>query len=310
VALDALSPPGMRYPGVMIPVRTLSFPTVSALMRGFSDLRRAGITPRGLLFIALDEAGTTHLAVPENADDVEKIKVGDKLSLVWPFEGRCYYFDSVHRLPDDVVLFNGDRRLGNCASAVEVALVAAMFLKTAGAKNAFFGCTPHQPGSWLARGEDSSVALHQLGYVEVVPVPQGLIARRTLDEHLFFLADLDPDFGFLDAWLEVYASPLGNVLLLERRVLQNRLVLTCERGLVEVDLAAVPKAREVSRVELQGGFGIVGRVDGGAFAVTTGVPEPWGLDAMKPALLVGARGGTLQELGVTLSQQRQALLAE
>jgi len=290
----------------MIQVRTLSFPTVSALMRGFSELRRGGITPRGLLFLALDEAGTTHIAVPENADDVEAIKVGDKLSLVWPFSGRCYYFDSVHRLPDDIVLFNGDRRLANCASAVEVALVTSMFLKTSGAKNVFFGCTPHQPGSWLCRGEERQVALHGLGYVEVVAVPQGLIARRILDEHLFHLQSLEPSFEFLDHWLQVFASPLGNIVMLERRVLANRLVLTCERGLVEVDVAAVPKVREMARVSLTSGFGIVGRVDGGSFAVTTGSPEPWGLDNMKPALLIGAVGCTLHELGATLAERRRA----
>jgi hypothetical protein len=286
-------------------VRTLTFPTVSALLRGFSDLRRAGITPRGLMFLAVDEAGTSHLTIPQNVDEVERIKVGDKLSLDWPTSGRCYHFDSVHRLPDGIVLFNGDRRLGNCASAVEVALVVAMFLKTSGAKNVFFGCTPHQPGSWLCRDDDISAALHQHGYVEVVPVPQGLIARRILDEHLFYLANPDPRFEFLDAWLEVYASTLGNIVMLERRMLQNRLVLTCEHGLVEVDLSRLPKVSEQSRVALESGFGIVGRVDGGAFAVTSGEPQPWGLDNMKPALLVGARGGTLQELGSALAQQRR-----
>ncbi|HEY3354243.1 MAG TPA: hypothetical protein VGQ83_13400 [Polyangia bacterium] len=288
----------------MIPVRTLSFPTVSSLMRGFSDLRRAGITPRGLLFLAVDLAGVTYLAIPENADDVEKIKVGDKLSLVWPFTDRAYYFDSVHRLPDDVVLFNGDRRLGNCASATEVALVTSMFLKTCGAKNVFFGCTPHQPGSWLCRDEDKAEALHPHGFVEVVPVSQGLLARRILDEHLFFLAHPDPWLEHLDAWLEVYSSPLGNILMLERRVLGNRIVLTCERGLAEVDLLGLPKVQERACFELTSGFGIVGRVDGGSFAVTSGDPQPWGLDNMKPALLVGASGGTLQELGATLAKRR------
>jgi hypothetical protein len=294
----------------MIRVRTLTFPTVSALMRGFSDLRRSGITPRGLMFLAVDLAGTAYVAVPENADDVEKIKVGDKLSLVWPFSDRACYFDSVHRLPDDVVLFNGDRRLGNCASAVEVALVTSMYLKTCGAKNVFFGCTPHQPGTWLCREEDQAAPLHPHGFVEVVPVSQGLLARRILDEHLFFLAHPDPWLENLDSWLEVYRSPLGNILMLERRVLANRLVLTCERGLVEVDVAGLPKVTERACFELKSGFGIVGRVDGGAFAVTSGEPQPWGLDNMKPALLLGGVGCTLQELGSTLARQRRAAVDE
>ena len=291
----------------MIPKRILKFPNVPTLLRGVTDLRRAGITPRGLLFLAVDLAGTTYLGVPENADDVEKIKVGHKLSLAWKEElGQVYYFDSVHRLGDKLVLFNGDRRLGNCASAVEVAVVISMFLKASSAKNVFFGCTPHQPGSWLARGEDDSTALHQHGYVEVVPAAQGLIARRTMDEHLFFLpGGEDGTFGFLDSWLEVFASPLGNVLMLERRILGNRLVLTCERGLVEVNVASVPVVKELRRVELAGGFGIVGRVDHGAFAVTSGKVEPWGLDELKPAVLIGTEGTTLTELAAALSRGKR-----
>ena len=40
------------------------------------------------------------------------IKVGDKLSLVPPWEGRYFHFDAIHRLPGNTVLWNGDRRLG------------------------------------------------------------------------------------------------------------------------------------------------------------------------------------------------------
>jgi len=291
----------------MIPKRVLRFPNVPTLLRGVTDLRRAGITPRGLLFLAVDLAGTTYLGVPENVDEVEKIKVGHKLSLAWKEDlGQVYYFDSVHRLTDKLVLFNGDRRLGNCASAVEVAVVVSMFLKASSAKNVFFGCTPHQPGSWLARSEDESTALHQHGYVEVVPAPQGLIARRTLDEHLFFLpCGEDGGYSYLDSWLEVFSSPLGNILMLERRILGNRLVLTCERGLCEVNVASLPTVRELRRVELTGGFGVVGRVDHGAFAVTVGKVEPWGLDELKPAVLIGAEGTTLTELAEALSRGRR-----
>jgi hypothetical protein len=291
----------------MIAVRTLRYPNVPTMLRGVTELRRAGVTPRGLLFLAVDDAGATHLGVPANVDEVEKIKVGHKLSLAWEeTAARLYYFDSVHRLGDKLVLFNGDRRLGNCATAVEVAVVISMFLKASSAKNVFFGCKPHQPGSWLARNEDDSTALHQHGYVEVVPAPQGLIARRTLDEHLFFLpAADDGSFPFLDSWLEIYSSPLGNILMLERRIVGNRLVLTCERGLVEVNVSALPLVRELRRVELRGGFGVVGRVDGGSFAVTAGKVEPWGLDEIKPALLIGAEGTTLSELAAALSHGRR-----
>ena len=291
----------------MIPQRVLKFPNVPTLLRGVTDLRRAGITPRGLLFLAVDLAGTTYVGVPENVDEVEKIKVGHKLSLAQKEDlGQVYYFDSVHRLGERLVLFNGDRRLGNCASAVEVAVVVSMFLKASSAKNVFFGCTAHQPGSWLARGEDDSTAMHQHGYVEAVPTPQGLIARRTLDEHLFFLpAGADGGYAFLDSWLEVFSSPLGNILMLERRIIGNSLVITCERGLVEVNVAGLPVVRELRRVELTGGFGIVGRVDRGAFAVTAGKVEAWGLDELKPALLIGAEGTTLTELAAALSRGRR-----
>jgi len=297
----------------MIAVRSLRYPNVPTLLRGVTDLRRAGVTPRGLLFLAVDDGGVTHLGVPENVDEVEKIKVGHKLSLDWGAGSeRRYYFDSIHRLGDKLTLFNGDRRLGNCASAVEVAVVASMFLKASSAKNVFFGCTPHQPGSWLARGEDDSIALHQHGYVEVVPAPQGLIARRTLDEHLFFLpAAEDGSYPYLDSWLEVYASPLGNILMLERRIVGNCLVLTCEHGLVEVNVSTLPTVRELRRVELRGGFGVVGRVDGGSFAVTAGTVEPWGFSELKPALLIGAEGTTLSELAAALSRgRRQQALEE
>ena len=35
-------------------------------------------------------------------------------------------------------------------------------------------------------------------------------------------------------------SEMGNVLLVERRVLQYRLALTCERGLIEIDVSHLP----------------------------------------------------------------------
>jgi hypothetical protein len=45
---------------------------------------------------------------------------------------------------------------------------------------------------------------------------------------------------------------------------------------------------------------VVGRIDGGAFAVTSGRKEEWGLADLRPALLVGAPGDSLVELGRAL----------
>jgi hypothetical protein len=82
---------------------------------------------------------------------------------------------------------------------------------------------------------------------------------------------------------------MGNILLVERRVLGYRLVLTCERGLVEIDVSHLPDlVIETARVPMRSGFGVVGRIDGGAFAVTAGTVEPWGLSNVSPAMLVGS----------------------
>jgi hypothetical protein len=47
---------------------------------------------------------------------------------------------------------------------------------------------------------------------------------------------------------------------------------------------------------------VVGRIDGGAFAVTSGKPQPWGLDGMRPALLIGSPGQSLVDLGKALQE--------
>ncbi len=47
---------------------------------------------------------------------------------------------------------------------------------------------------------------------------------------------------------------------------------------------------------LDRGFAVVGRMDGGAFAVTCGIKEEWGLRDVAPAPPVGAEGHTLVEL--------------
>jgi hypothetical protein len=270
------------------------------LLSGLKRLRQRGITPRGLLFLALAPDGTIHLAVPEDEDRIETIKVGEKLALVWPEEGRWFHFDAIHRLPGDFVLWNGDRRLKDPGDAPEVAQLVASFLKGFSAKNVLFGCTPHQPGSWLAEGK-SVIALHEHGVVEVVPVAQGLFARKVMDQHLWFLpfARL-ASTGRVDGWQPVFESPLGNLLLIERRALGDRLVLSCQSGLIEVDVANVPGVVERARATTNGSMAVVGRIDGGAFAVTSGKPEPWGLSEMRPALLVGSPGDTLVDLGRAL----------
>ena len=57
---------------------------------------------------------------------------------------------------------------------------------------------------------------------------------------------------------------------------------------------------ETARVPMQSGFGVVGRIDGGAFAVTAGTIEPWGLTNMSPAMLVGSPTESLLDLPKTL----------
>jgi hypothetical protein len=284
-----------------IVVETFSGPP--ALLRGLRAMRERGITPRGLLFLALTPDGSVHIGVPDDPEQITSIKIGEKLALVWPVDGRYYHFDAIHRLPGEFVLFNGDRRLKDPGDATEVAQLIASFLKGGSAKNVLFGCTPHQPGSWLAQGR-SVVPLHEQGVCEVVPVAQGLFARRVMDANLFYLPfSLLASTGRVDGWSPVFESPLGNILLLERRVLADRLVLSCERGLVDVDVSQVPKVTERARATTNGSMAVVGRIDGGAFAVTSGKPQPWGLDEMRPALLVGSPGQSLVDLGSALAQR-------
>jgi hypothetical protein len=274
---------------------------------GLAELRRRGLTTRGVLFVALDARGGVHLAVPTDLATVTRIKVGEKLSLVppWPETKPLYHFDAVHRLPGQGVLWNGDRRLSQPGSADETAIALAEWLKGCGARNMFLGCAPHQPGSWwVPSAAGRAVALHDRGFVDVVTAMTGLLARRQGEASLYFLSHARLAlFGPLEGWSEVFRSPLGNILLLERRVLAGRLVLTCERGLVELDLSALPDVRPTAEVELHSGFGVVGRIEGGAFAVTVGTVSDWGLTDVAPALLVGAGGDTLAELARGLAQK-------
>lgn len=288
----------------MFPTKVYHYRDPAAVILGLKELRKQGLTPRGLLFVALDPRGETNIAVPEDLDAVASIRVGDKLSLVPPFEGRLFHFDSIHRLPGDTVLWNGDRRLGDTGSAPEVACAISEWLKGSSAKNVFLGCTPHVPGSWWTIDHLSAVTeLHAMGFLDCVVTSAGILARKIDDPRLFHL-----DFQSLaqhgsptDGWQEVFTSELGNVLLVERRVLQYRLVITCERGLIEIDVSHLPElVIETARVPMRSGFGVVGRIDNGAFAVTSGTVEPWGLTNMSPAMLVGSPTASLLELPKTL----------
>jgi hypothetical protein len=276
----------------------------AAVILGLKELRKQGLTPRGLLFVALDPRGETYIAVPEDLDAVANIRVGDKLSLVAPWEGRYFHFDAVHRLPGDSVLWNGDRRLGDTGSAPEVAVAISEWLKGSSAKNVFLGCTPHMPGSWWTMDHVSAVTdLHSLGFLDCVVTTSGVLARKIDDSHLFHLdyQSLAHHRSPTNGWTEVFKSEMGNILLVERRVLQYRLVLTCERGLVEIDVSHLPDlVIETARVPMRSGFGVVGRIDGGAFAVTVGTIEPWGLTNMSPAMLVGSPTESLLDLPKTL----------
>lgn len=272
---------------------------------GLDHLRQLGLTTRGVLFVALDDRGGVSLAVPETMTEVTRIKVGTKLSLESPFQGRVYHFDAIHRLPGGGTLWNGDRRLAQPGSAPETAIAISEWLKGSGARDMFLGCTPHHPGSWWAQNAATPpIALHERGFVDVVTTPFGLLARRQGEPFLYHLPyGKLIVMGPLEGWSPVYEAPLGNILLLERRVLGERLVLTCQRGLVEVELGALPDVSTSAVVELLSGMGVVGRIDGGAFAVTCGKVSEWGLVDVAPALLVGARGDTLQELAASLARK-------
>lgn len=289
----------------MIPVREYHYRDPAAVAIGLRELRKQGLTARGLLFVALDPRGETHIAVPDDLDAVTKVRVGDKLSLEPPWQGRFFHFDAIHRLPGDTVLWNGDRRLNDTGSAPEVATAIAMWLKGSSAKNVFLGCTPHQPASWWARSDRSRViGLHAMGFVDTVVTASGLLARRIGDPFLFHLdyADLARK-GPLDGWTQVFRSDLGNVLLVERRVINYRLVLTCERGLIEIDVSGVPDAAiKTGQADVPAGLGVVGRVDGGAFAVARGKAEPWGLAEVEPAMLVGSTNQEFPALASALNE--------
>ena len=313
-----------------------------ALLRGLGALRQKGLTARGLLFLAISSQGRVYVGLPESLDQVERsaLRVGEKLALRWP-DGdatqRLYHFDSIHALRDDFCVINGDRRLSHPGNGIDVGGVVARFVRSTGVHSVLFGCTPHQPGTWLQGGKQV-VQLHDYGIVEVVPVQSGLLARRLHDHRLYLLTFADiARTGHLEGWLPVFTSPLGNILLVERRVVQDRLVLSCERGLVEVDLTHLPIVTERARLPSElvaqrkpswppGAAAppvetldldaldeaeaeaepscpaVLGRLGNEAFVLTRGHPQPWGLRDLQPAELFGARTGEIHDIASWLTQ--------
>ena len=158
----------------MIATKVFHYRDPAAVVLGLKELRKQGLTPRGLLFVALDPRGETYIAIPDDLDRVTAIKVGQTLTLEPPWQGRYFHFDAVHRLPGDSVLWNGDRRLGDTGSAPEVACAISEWLKGSSAKNVFLGCTPHIPGSFWTVHERAAVTdLHNLGMLDCVVTTTG-----------------------------------------------------------------------------------------------------------------------------------------
>ena len=307
-------------------MRVEQYSDAVALLRGLAALRQSGLTARGMLFLALSPQGRIFLALPQPTEQIEQpeLRVGEKLALRWPdgpeVPQRLYHFDSIHALRDDFCVLNGDRRLSQTGNAIEVGAVIARFVRSGGASSVFFGCTPHQPGTWL-QGGNQVVALHDFGVVEVVPVPTGLLARRLHDHRLYFLTFADiARTGHLEGWLPIYAAPFGNILLVERRVVKDRLVLACEHGLVEVEVADLPRVQERARLPLwippppsDNPFAddeqpevvcpaVLGRVDREAFVLTHGHAQPWGLRDLAPAEVWGSPTGELNDISSWLLQ--------
>lgn len=267
-------------------------------MIGLEDLRKKGLTARGVLFVAMDPQGETYIAVPDDMSSVVNIRVGEKKTVKPPWDGRYFHFDAIYRLPGETILWNGDRRLDTTGAASEVASAIALWLKSCGDRNIYFGCTPHQPGSWWTQGERNPVLdLHAQGFVSTIVTQSGILARR-LDETLLYHLDFKTlaSQGPRGGWMPVFKSDMGNILMLESRAINYNLVLTCERGLIQIDISGLPESvRELDKTHAEG-MGVVGRIDGGSFAVTRGKREPWGLSDVTPATLVGSVKQSLDDL--------------
>ena len=286
----------------MIPTRTLHYTSGFAFVRGLRELRVQGLKSQEMLFLAFDRLGDVRLEIPAGSEEVEHLRVGHKLSLEPPY-GDHMYLDSVHAVGGNVVLVNGDRRIGGLASLVDVAVWISWFVRMGGNRSVFFGCTPHQPGSWWVKG-NQVIPLHGSGLVDIVFAHGlGLLARKSMDDHLYFLPLQDALQGNLDSWTSIYSSSLGNLLMLERRLSGSRLVLSCQRGLVEVQLTDPPYVtEETNLLEIGGDLAVVGRIRDGAFAVTSGTPMEWGYDDLRPAKLVGSRGCSFRQLKKLLAK--------
>ncbi len=280
----------------MLDTRTLHYTSGFAFVRGLQHMRKQGLKPQEMLFLAFDRQGDVKLEIPADPNEVDHIRVGHKLSLSPPYEDM-FYIDSVHAVGGNAVVVNGDRRIGRFPSLVDVATWISWFVRRSGNRSVFFGCTPHQPGSWWVKGNEVT-PMHSRGFVDIaMSSGLGLLSRRSMDDKLYFLPQEAALSGALDQWTPIYTSPLGNVLMLERRLTAPRLVLSCQRGLVEVKLTDPPHlVEETNLLEVGGDLAVVGRIKDGAFAVTSGAPMEWGYDNLKPAKLVGSRGCSFRQL--------------
>ena len=288
----------------MIPIDIITYRNATSLYLG---LKQRNLTARSILLLALDARGAVYIATPKNKETVSNMKVGDKFTLSPPWKGEFFYFDAIHKLPSDVLLWTGDRRLMQTGSGQDVANTLAEWMKTTKDKNLFLGCTPHQPGAWCSSGPlDQITTLHQIGIVDPTVSAQGLIARRIGEPFLYYLPwNQLNHIAEPQQWNKIYTSNRGNILFLERRILHHRIALSCEQGIIEVSLTDLPNVEVISSIRLESGFAIVGRIDGGAFAVTTGQVKKWGLDDILPAYLVGAENESLSALQQILGQLSQ-----
>ena len=290
----------------MFATRVYHYRDPAAVILGLKELRKQGLTPRGLLFVALDPRGETYIAVPEDLDAVANIRVGDKLSLVAAVGGPLLPLrrgPPAARRQRAVERRSPARRHRLARPRSRVAI--SEWLKGSSAKNVFLGCTPHVPGSWwtvdhLSRGRSSCT--RWASSTASSRRPASSRARSTTRACSTSSSSAARSTAARPtAGSEVFTREMGNILLVERRVLQYRLVLTCERGLIEIDVSHLPDlVIETARVPMRSGFGVVGRIDGGAFAVTAGTIEPWGLTNMSPAMLVGSPTESLLDLPKTL----------
>lgn len=284
-----------------VEMRLVTFPSSFSLIRGLKRLREEDVHGRRLLFLALSERGEAHLAIDDDPHS-PRLKVGQKLVLEPPFSGRVFYCDSIHPIARRTAIVNGDRRLGKTAAFVDATALISGYVDEMDGVSVFFGSTPHQPGSWWIQ-EEEIIPLHERGFVEILPIDAGLLARRTVDNGLYFLPENSAIAGDIRQWQKVYESDLGNILMVERRPKQGSLVLSCQKGLIEVDIRSIPKVKALHHITLEDDYAVLGRISGGAFTVAKGVAKDWGFDELEPAMLLGARGGNFKALAKLLAKK-------